>query len=254
MPIKECQINGESGYKWGDAGKCYTGPDAKDNAIKQGVAIGEFVDNNRVSIDYDDTLSTDKGKELAKRLISEGKDVYIITRRHKLMGSVVYNTAKDLGIPADRVYFTEGKLKWATIDRLKISTHYDNNQNEIDKINEMTDSRGILFKASSELEFKIEYGNTRTGNNPSGLKSSNVWKYKYDDKKLELVVKFQDGETYTYYNVSPQLFNDFSNGNGVCITEGQNEYGEWFIGKSPSMGAAVHELLLGLGYSRSGQV
>ena len=31
----------------------------------------------KVSIDYDDTLSTDRGKELAKRLISEGKTVYI---------------------------------------------------------------------------------------------------------------------------------------------------------------------------------
>ena len=114
-------------------------------------------------------------------------------------------------------------------------------------------NRKLMLNHIDNFLFKIEYGNTRTGNNPEGLKSSNVWKYKYDDKKLELVVKFQDGETYTYFNVSPQLFNDFSNGNGVCITEGKNEYGEWFIGKSPSMGAAVHELLLGLGYSNSGQ-
>jgi len=36
MPLKRC---GEDGYKWGDAGKCYTGPDAKKKAIKQGIAI-----------------------------------------------------------------------------------------------------------------------------------------------------------------------------------------------------------------------
>lgn len=115
-------------------------------------------------------------------------------------------------------------------------------------------NRKLALSVIDKFLFKVEYGNTRTGNNPEGLRSSNVWKYKYDDRKLELVVKFQDGETYTYYNVSPELYEDFSRGNGVCITEGSNEWGEWFIGKSPSMGAAVHELLLGLGYSKSGQV
>ena len=39
MPLKKCTSNQKSGYKWGDSGKCYTGPDAKKNAIKQGVAI-----------------------------------------------------------------------------------------------------------------------------------------------------------------------------------------------------------------------
>lgn len=40
MPIKKCSANGTSGFKWGDSGHCYTGPDAKKNAIKQGLAIG----------------------------------------------------------------------------------------------------------------------------------------------------------------------------------------------------------------------
>jgi hypothetical protein len=39
MPAKECLINGKSGWKWGDKGKCYTGPDAKKKAIAQGIAI-----------------------------------------------------------------------------------------------------------------------------------------------------------------------------------------------------------------------
>lgn len=32
-------VNGKSGWKYGDSGKCYTGPDAKKNATKQGLAI-----------------------------------------------------------------------------------------------------------------------------------------------------------------------------------------------------------------------
>lgn len=39
MPLKQCQIGGKSGWKWGDEGKCYTGPDAKKDAIKQGIAV-----------------------------------------------------------------------------------------------------------------------------------------------------------------------------------------------------------------------
>ncbi len=39
MPVKRCQIEGKDGFKWGDSGKCYTGPEAKKKAIAQGIAI-----------------------------------------------------------------------------------------------------------------------------------------------------------------------------------------------------------------------
>lgn len=40
MPIKQCENSGRKGFKWGDEGVCYTGKDARKNALKQGVAIG----------------------------------------------------------------------------------------------------------------------------------------------------------------------------------------------------------------------
>lgn len=39
MPLKKCTINGKSGWKWGDSGKCYTGKDGKEKAMKQARAI-----------------------------------------------------------------------------------------------------------------------------------------------------------------------------------------------------------------------
>ena len=39
MPVKPCTIDGKSGWKYGDRGKCYTGPDAKKKATQQGQAI-----------------------------------------------------------------------------------------------------------------------------------------------------------------------------------------------------------------------
>lgn len=88
----------------------------------------------KISIDYDDTLSTDRGKTLAKRLLSEGKDLHIVTRRQESDLGPVYKVAEDLGIPKDKVHATNGKLKWETIKRLGITKHIDNNENELKAI------------------------------------------------------------------------------------------------------------------------
>ena len=39
MPLKQCSQDGKSGWKWGDSGACYTGPEGKKKALKQGQAI-----------------------------------------------------------------------------------------------------------------------------------------------------------------------------------------------------------------------
>jgi len=93
----------------------------------------KMASQGKVSFDYDGTISTDKGKELAKKLISEGKTVYIISARESI--SRMVNTAKELKIPIDRVYATgsnEGKIK--KVLSLKIDTHYDNNKDVVDKL------------------------------------------------------------------------------------------------------------------------
>jgi hypothetical protein len=100
-----------------------------------------------ISIDFDDTLSTDRGKRLAEKLINEGNVLHIITRRNKSGSEEVYDVAEELGIPREDVHFTEGKLKWEMIKKLGIQQHIDNNQNEIDKIKEnLPDVKAIKFK------------------------------------------------------------------------------------------------------------
>ncbi len=92
-----------------------------------------FADENKVSFDYDDTLTTDKGKELAKRKIEEGKTVYIISARHSV--SNMLSTAKELGIPLSRVYATgSNKAKVQKVLSLDIGTHYDNNTDVINEL------------------------------------------------------------------------------------------------------------------------
>lgn len=52
MPVKQCQLNGKKGYRWGDGGKCYTDGNVasqKKRAIAQGIAIGDIVVKTRKS-------------------------------------------------------------------------------------------------------------------------------------------------------------------------------------------------------------
>jgi len=39
MPLMKCTKDGKSGWKFGQSGRCYTGPNAKEQAKKQGRAI-----------------------------------------------------------------------------------------------------------------------------------------------------------------------------------------------------------------------
>lgn len=39
MPIKPCTQDGKEGFKWGNSGKCYTGKDGHEKAVKQMKAI-----------------------------------------------------------------------------------------------------------------------------------------------------------------------------------------------------------------------
>jgi len=86
------------------------------------------------------------------------------------------------------------------------------------------------------------------------VKSSNVDKMMWNSETLELVIRFNDGSTYTYVGVDENLFNNVSEGNAAPTTTGENEYGSWTKGVSPSVGAAVHQYLIqkGIGFNPGG--
>ena len=107
----------------------------------------KMVDKNKMSFDFDDTLSTKRGQETAKRYMDEGYTIYIITARNRSQSESVYKVADELGIPHSRVYFTSGTDKWHLIKRLGIGIHYDNNAEQIRLINENTECEGRLFRS-----------------------------------------------------------------------------------------------------------
>lgn len=137
----------------------------------------------------------------------------------------------------------ENKIVYWDIDELlahpKLSNEY--------KLNYIQDFIEVeLTEDNVEHEFK----KWRATN----IRSSNVKKIMYNDETKEMFIQFQDKSIYTYFGVSFNLFLDVSGGNATCITSGENKYGSWFVGKTPSVGAAVHRWLIkkGVAYKKGG--
>lgn len=151
MPVLKCN-NGK--YRIGE-GACIYDTKEKANEVWRAIlASGAYqADSNKISFDFDDTLDTTRGQELAKKFIAEGKDVYIITRRQKTADKAVIELADKLGIKRSNIYYTNGSYKWETIKRLGIGVHYDNNLKEIDLVNSNTDTKGIKFAEDSYTDY-----------------------------------------------------------------------------------------------------
>lgn len=81
------------------------------------------------------------------------------------------------------------------------------------------------------------------------LESSNIYGFRYDPKSGRLLVRFQSGSVYGYDGVPAGVFQVFQQGAVPARTQGQNEFGRWWIGKQPSLGSAFYNLIRQGGYS-----
>jgi hypothetical protein len=106
--------------------------------------------NNAITFDYDGTLDDHFGgheinpfkketRDFVKRLIRRGYEISIVTRRygpdHKNLGIgnehlKVWETAAELGIPRERVFFTNREWKYSTIQTIGACMHIDDDDKE----------------------------------------------------------------------------------------------------------------------------
>jgi hypothetical protein len=108
--------------------------------------------SEKISFDYDGTLSTAEGKAKAKEYIDKGADVYIVSARNSKDG--MFAVADELGISHSNVYaMGSNEAKIAKIIELSISKHYDNNQDVVDSIGKI----GEKFVNPTEGESKDDY-------------------------------------------------------------------------------------------------
>ena len=88
----------------------------------------------KVSFDYDGTLSTRKGKDLAIKEKSNGNELYLISARSKA-GLQLYKDCQEVGINKDKIYLTgSNEKKIEKIKELGIDKHYDNNAEVIKQL------------------------------------------------------------------------------------------------------------------------
>lgn len=79
------------------------------------------------------------------------------------------------------------------------------------------------------------------------LTSSNVATYAYDDARGVIRIEFHSGAEYEYSECTLDEFLKIASGEAVCVSSGENEYGAWWEGKTPSIGAAVYQWLINAG-------
>lgn len=129
---------------------------------EQELSIDEVFANEKISFDYDETLTRSKIQDVAREYIDNGADVYIISARHN--AGPIYKVADELGIPHSRVYATgSNKAKLEKIIELGIDKHYDNNADIIKQLG----SKGELVQLSIHERFAavikfISNDNSRT--------------------------------------------------------------------------------------------
>lgn len=98
----------------------------------------------KIGFDYDGVVSTEKGKELVLQKQNEGADIWFISGTEP--SETKYNTAEKLGIGKDKMIFVKPLDKWKYLSENNFDTFYDNNPNQVDRINQNTDTKAILFE------------------------------------------------------------------------------------------------------------
>lgn len=132
-------------------GRCvkYVINEGKSNEQAFAICINKWNMANvqKISFDYDDTLSTSRGQELAKKEISAGNDVYIVSARDSK--DAIIPIADELGIPGSHIFATgsnEAKIK--KVKELGIDKHYDNNSDVVSELG----SIGVQFADMSDAD------------------------------------------------------------------------------------------------------
>ena len=120
----------------------------------------------KVSFDFDDTLSKRRAQSFAKALIARGVEVWIVTSRYsdlrrggwdqKGYNDDLWEVADRLGIPSNRVVFTDQKPKADFFLGSDFVWHLDDDPVELEEINEQTSVPAIDVKGSFWINKCVE--------------------------------------------------------------------------------------------------
>lgn len=112
----------------------------------------------KISFDFDDTLTEDPIKRLAEALIGSGCDVWVVTSRMSNEPNIdLYLRCDEIGLPHDKVLYTNGSFKKKTYLENGFDLHYDDDWEEVHFINK-SGGAAILVKPDFEQIYSdIQY-------------------------------------------------------------------------------------------------
>lgn len=113
----------------------------------------------KIVFDFDSTLTEAKIKSLAKAFIAFGNDVWICTSRPEIVphnhwnNDCVFEIAKELGIPKEKIIFTAYADKAYFLDDFDYL--FDDDELEIEMLKDINSKcQGILIKKNDILKNK----------------------------------------------------------------------------------------------------
>ena len=119
----------------------------------------------KVSFDFDGTLQLDKIQKIAKALIDNGHDVWIITTRSNESchnNEDMFFVCGQVGIPLTKIIFVPNSFKVHKFIENKFDLHFDDGWDEIEEINKkgglailVTDDMSEVF---TEMQFRFNNG------------------------------------------------------------------------------------------------
>jgi len=110
---------------------------------------------------------------------------------------------------------------------------------------ELLNDRNLLQSTIARLSRDMPPGELQEvgGVKQADLQSSNIWGTAYDPRTSKMLVRFQGGGVYEYAGIPRGIYQAFVSGSAAAKTKGKNKYGQWWVGKTPSLGAAMHEYI-----------
>lgn len=107
----------------------------------------------KISFDFDDTLSKPSVQRFVYALVKEGHDVHIVTSRmsneragNSSWNDDLYIVADSVGIPEENIHFCNLSPKDKFFKRnTEFLFHLDDDPDEVGIINLNTDTKGVLF-------------------------------------------------------------------------------------------------------------
>ncbi|MAX51423.1 MAG: hypothetical protein CMH22_05545 [Methylophaga sp.] len=121
---------------------------------------------NKISFDYDSTLDKQYIQDFARSLIIKGFDVWVCTSRwddetaaekgHKDWNKDLFKVTDSLGIPREKIIFTNYELKSKFLKDKGFILHLDDDWVELNHINNETNIVGISVFGGNSWKNKVK--------------------------------------------------------------------------------------------------